>query len=165
MASSEEIAWAAGLFEGEGSISPSNRKRGLGKGIRLQINMTDLDVLERFRDVVGCGYIYKSAPPDSCKATRGQRKQMWKWYVGKIKDVERTMADFSLWLSPRRLDRYAELHSEVEAFQLLINREGTCALCGSAFTRSSYALTRRFCSGICRSRAGNLKNRRAKNLA
>ena len=43
------IEWAAGLFEGEGSIV----KRSDRDLYRLQLVMTDLDVIEDFRKVVG----------------------------------------------------------------------------------------------------------------
>ena len=42
------IEWAAGLFEGEGSMS--NKPR-------LELSMTDFDVVEKFRDVVGFGFL------------------------------------------------------------------------------------------------------------
>ncbi|RYD64903.1 MAG: hypothetical protein EOP83_08655 [Verrucomicrobiaceae bacterium] len=45
------IPWAAGLLEGEGSFSLN-----VGK-IRIQCQMTDLDVLEKLRDVLGGGSI------------------------------------------------------------------------------------------------------------
>ena len=52
------IAWAAGIFEGEGSIvvrPAGGKKPGLQR--RLQVAMTDRDVLDRFRDVVGAGTV------------------------------------------------------------------------------------------------------------
>ena len=49
-ATPEQIAWAAGLFEGEGCIS--HNRHGKPK---LAMEMTDLDVLERFARVVGFG--------------------------------------------------------------------------------------------------------------
>lgn len=41
-------AWAAGLFDGEGSVGAD----------RLQLKMVDRETVERFRDVVGCGTVY-----------------------------------------------------------------------------------------------------------
>lgn len=46
-----EIAWAAGIFEGEGSISIVWLPRG-GYPI-LKVTMTDLDVMQRFAAVTG----------------------------------------------------------------------------------------------------------------
>lgn len=42
-----DLAWAAGFFEGEGCSYSCN-----GKGIRLQINNTDLDVMQKFCHIV-----------------------------------------------------------------------------------------------------------------
>jgi hypothetical protein len=47
-----QIAWAAGLFEGEGTIVDSTGS------VQLRVKMTDLDVLERLLDVFGVGDIY-----------------------------------------------------------------------------------------------------------
>jgi hypothetical protein len=49
---SAQIAWAAGLFEGEGTIVDS------AGPVQLRVKMTDLDVLERLLDVFGVGEIY-----------------------------------------------------------------------------------------------------------
>lgn len=46
----KEIAWSAGLFEGEGSIVVYRQQR-----VILKIDMTDRDVVERFYRVVGFG--------------------------------------------------------------------------------------------------------------
>jgi hypothetical protein len=42
-----QIAWAAGLFEGEGTIVDS------AGPVQLRVKMTDLDVLERLLDIWG----------------------------------------------------------------------------------------------------------------
>jgi hypothetical protein len=47
-----EIAWAAGLFEGEGSITHVYGRT------QLRIHMTDFEVLERFLEIIGAGRIY-----------------------------------------------------------------------------------------------------------
>ena len=46
--------WAAGLFEGEGCIRKDKRKKAT---FELSLGMTDLDVVERFKDYVGDGSI------------------------------------------------------------------------------------------------------------
>ena len=55
-----EIAWAAGLFEGEGSMRhPSASQPG---GVTARLDMTDFDVVERFHAVVGVGSTFAYAP-------------------------------------------------------------------------------------------------------
>ena len=46
------IAWAAGLFEGEGTITRCDGR------LHLRMQLTDLEVLERFAEIVGTGKIY-----------------------------------------------------------------------------------------------------------
>jgi len=45
------IEWAAGLFEGEGTMYYNS-----GQAC-LELGMTDRDVVERFKEWAGCGYI------------------------------------------------------------------------------------------------------------
>lgn len=49
-----DVAWAAGLFEGEGSMSLHNPD-GRRACLRLHLGMTDFDVVERFHTIVGVG--------------------------------------------------------------------------------------------------------------
>lgn len=71
MATEAEIAWAAGLFEGEGCISFNGRGSYMPK---MQITMSDRDVLERFLEIVACGSIlekpFQRAP---------HHKRQWSW--------------------------------------------------------------------------------------
>jgi len=61
-----EIAWAAGLFEGEGYLS-------LSGGVRpyAGLNMTDEDVVRRFHEVIGVGSV--TGPH------HGAKKPRWTW--------------------------------------------------------------------------------------
>jgi hypothetical protein len=43
----EEIAWAAGLFDGEGSITLSD------DALHVRMRNTDLELIERFHDIIG----------------------------------------------------------------------------------------------------------------
>jgi hypothetical protein len=67
----EEIAWAAGLFEREGTITQS---QGV---VNMRVTSTDGDVLERFARVVKGGRVYGPYPNrrrDGCK-----RKPFYVW--------------------------------------------------------------------------------------
>src|SRR5207245_5183125 len=50
--SAEDIAWAAGLFEGEGSITQS------GGRVRLSLKMTDEESVRRFAKIIQRGTVY-----------------------------------------------------------------------------------------------------------
>lgn len=88
-----EIAWAAGIFEGEGCIYQ-------GTGVGLVINMTDKDVLERFAAIVGVGRI--RGPIAGQKANH---KSFWEWRVGRQADREAVLLAFMPWLGQRRRDK------------------------------------------------------------
>jgi len=57
----EQLAWAAGFFDGEGYCGFSMRRNGSGprtwRRIDLQINQVEPTTLERFRRAVGMGRI------------------------------------------------------------------------------------------------------------
>ena len=94
----ENLAWLAGIFEGEGSLhwtSPqpqqaSGRHPG-GQSLVLSIGMTDEDVLQSFHRIAGVGTIYGpySPKPPSTKIKWTYRSQgaeayalmvaMWHW--------------------------------------------------------------------------------------
>jgi hypothetical protein len=48
MVSSKDIAWVAGILEGEGSFQLTNE----GRSPRIALSMTDKDIIERFRSIV-----------------------------------------------------------------------------------------------------------------
>lgn len=62
-----DIAWAAGILEGEGSFNQKN-----SYAINISCNMTDLDVLEKLQRIFG-GNIY------TVKKRKEHWKQSWVW--------------------------------------------------------------------------------------
>src|SRR5262252_5128758 len=87
--SQTDIAWAAGLFEGEGSgILFRNRPR-------LAMEMADRDVLVRFQAVVG-GHLYGPR-------YRGpNRRPMYAWFIGQSETVEQIIHWFLPYMGERR---------------------------------------------------------------
>jgi hypothetical protein len=88
-----EIAWAAGLFEGEGCIV-TDKKTGYH---RLILTMTDKDVVEKFAKIVG---IERVVPLQ--RAPDPTRKPAWTWRTGKRVEVRRILATFLPYLGNRR---------------------------------------------------------------
>lgn len=83
MSRATDIAWAGGLFEGEGCIALLRFTRRTG--LALIVTSTDVDVLERFQEIVGCGSI-------TAKAQRNRRphhKQVYEWRIAGRCDVDR----------------------------------------------------------------------------
>lgn len=93
------MAWAAGLFEGEGSVTVDS-----DGGICLQINMTDLEPLQRFAQVVG-GRI--GGPYNQSRA-KPNWKPFWKWRVRGV-EAHVVFQKMAPWLGERRRNRYAEV--------------------------------------------------------
>jgi hypothetical protein len=99
-----EIAWAAGLFEGEGSLGYYSKK------CSATLVTTDRDVLERFAAVVGLGKIEKS--PRMPRPSNFAKKPQWVWKAVSFEDVQAIVAAFWPWLGERRRQRVAEVLRE-----------------------------------------------------
>ncbi len=97
----EDLAWAAGLFEGEGCIymHPNHTV----PTVRVEVTSTDLDVLEHFQQVVGFGTI---SPHVRAKP---HHKLPYKWRGSGHERSQALVAMFWPWLGPRRRGRAAEL--------------------------------------------------------
>jgi hypothetical protein len=104
----EEIAWAAGLFEGEGSMA-------LGKtyAAQLVLCMTDEDAVARFADICGCGQIY---PYPGRRA--GKDKPQWRWVAGDKRSVEDVLGALMPWFCARRAARAVELLERLSTVQI-----------------------------------------------
>ncbi len=74
-ASRSDIAWAAGLFEGEGCFTACYQRKTGRRYLHAVLVSTDQDVLERFHRIVGVGKIYPKAP------RRPEHKPCWRWQV------------------------------------------------------------------------------------
>jgi hypothetical protein len=94
----EDIAWAAGLFEGEGSLWTAGRT-----GIRASVSMTDRDVVERFCAIVGSGRV-RPLPPRQPHHT-----PQYRWEIARVEQVRELIALFRPWLGDRRRLRADEL--------------------------------------------------------
>ena len=86
MISSEDIAYLAGLFDGEGSVyfarRPEKKKKHKGKGYRIanaqrismEVTMTDESVVRWMHEVLGVGTVVK-------KPRKGKRKDGTKYLM------------------------------------------------------------------------------------
>ena len=117
MASAEQIAWAAGLFEGEGCISVRWGGSESSKGhryCRLSLRMNDGDVVKRIYDIMGVGNLYGPCMPP---VSSGNRKPFWDWHVGHANDCEFVIRTFLPFFGARRSAR------AIEALELLARIE------------------------------------------
>lgn len=53
-----ELAWAGGLFEGEGCIGIKQQASENWKGLRMQLSMCDEEPVVRFANAIGVGKVY-----------------------------------------------------------------------------------------------------------
>lgn len=140
-ASPVEIAWAAGIFEGEGSIVPTHRK-----SIRLQLHMTDQDIVRRFAALVNAGQVYS--------LERGSHKTIYYWTCGQHKAVVAFMDAVWPWLGARRRARWTELLELYAATREEAVEARVCVGCGETFApqASRQARRQKWCSHHCRDR-------------
>jgi hypothetical protein len=87
------IAWMAGLFEGEGSLSAQTTGRA---SYQMRIEMSDKDVLDRFCELAECGTVKE----------RGRRqphhKFLYRWACYKKEDVTRLLSSMLPYMGERR---------------------------------------------------------------
>jgi hypothetical protein len=97
--SSEEIAWAAGLFEGEGCMHFRGTVGKRGGNAQMRLTMTDSDVVARFAVIMGCGNSYFSHTP--VHRARGE-KPLYTWVVYTASQIIQCLELLMPWLGDRR---------------------------------------------------------------
>ena len=95
----EDLAWASGLFEGEGWITSAGASPSGSKYI-LGLSMTDRDTVERFQRVIGFGsvYVVDKGPGN---------KVQYRWVVQSFEKVQAALAMLWEGLGARRRARAA----------------------------------------------------------
>lgn len=137
-----DIAWAAGLFEGEGTIVVGRRPQY----IRVAVGMTDRDVVERLAEILG-GTARSWYPP---RVKDSGRQRMWYWIATgqRAAHVLRLLMPF---FGERRMRRAIEAMSGFESHYATVTAERTCPVCGvpfrPAYSRGSSAKV--YCSKAC----------------
>lgn len=111
MARRLDIAWAGGLFEGEGSASIVSGSRQPS----LQLVTTDEDVIVRFAEIVGRGTVRYYE--------RQENKDIWQWSVQSKADVLHVANLLTPYLGQRRTMQMAKVRRR--ALELLPASERT----------------------------------------
>lgn len=97
-----EVAWAAGLFEGEGSINLMRTKRYHIPRPRLELQSTDFDVVRKFKKVVKVGGLSRRKPRKNCK-------RVLIWSTARKAHVKYVLQLFLSYLGLRRYRRAKEV--------------------------------------------------------
>lgn len=92
--SRESLAWAAGLFEGEGSITRRHLRH-----TNLVLAMTDEDVVRRFHEIIGHGKVYGPY------VNHSGVKPQWRWACTGAKNCIAVLAALWCFLGERRKQR------------------------------------------------------------
>lgn len=103
-----ELAWAAGLFEGEGTFTLARVRRDGRPELtyaRASVVSTDRDVVERFHAAMGVGSITVEK-----RRERGH-KDLYKWGVQSRAGFKVAANKLRPWLCARRRARLAEVES------------------------------------------------------
>lgn len=105
----ENIAWAAGLFEGEGSCYFRDRKQGTSasRSACVVLNMTDEDVIRKLHRIIGLGSVNGPYQPP------GNRKPVWRWSVTGSEQPQAVLAAFWPFLCSRRQAKIAEVLAQI----------------------------------------------------
>lgn len=109
-----DLAWAAGIFEGEGCISKQ------GKSPRCSVSMSDEDVVRRLQSTLGIGSIHKT-PRSHIKSTY---KDLWTWTAGGFPSTLYVVGLLWRWLGERRRNKAEEILKW--AMALPARRRSTC---------------------------------------
>ena len=91
-----DVAWLAGIYEGEGTCTITK-----GRAIRVEVVMTDEDVVKRVYDLTGCGTV-RTLPQ-----RREDYKPAYRWSIGSV-DAVNFLTVVLPWLGQRRAQRANE---------------------------------------------------------
>lgn len=99
-----ELAWAAGLFEGEGTAGAHGER-----SVEARLGMTDEDIVRRFAEIVEVGVVRPYTPLGLGS------KPMWYWRVSSAQDVQHVMCLLWQWLGPRRRNQFRKTAERARA--------------------------------------------------
>lgn len=117
-----EIAWAAGLFEGEGSVV--HLGGATSKRWCCALAMVDRDVVEHFFEVVQVGRMYGPyGYRNDLKRKRKHHKPYWRWAVANRDGVLLLYRMFRRWMGVRRLAKLEQAAADVRTIAVTRERK------------------------------------------
>ena len=106
-ASPHNLAWAAGIIEGEGCFSHYQRSNRPSTGAAIHCEMTDEDTIRTLHKVLGVGKV-------SRRPARARRKPTWILSIQKNGEIFDTLLRLSPYLMSRRKLQAAKLFKSLE---------------------------------------------------
>lgn len=136
MWSEKEIAWMAGLFEGEGCVTINPHYRNSNPYVRVSLGMTDADVVEKFHRILGLGAV------DYNKCRPNRTKPMIYWRLGKREEIRVFLEVIAPEMGIRRSAKIEE------AIDIIIEQTKpiNCMSCGIL---CPYSQNRKYCNRNC----------------
>src|SRR6266508_3519881 len=100
---SHELAWAAGFFDGEGTVGCGHMQPDKRPHLHLSVSQADVRPLKRFQLAIGgFGRIRGPFYPNRALGHLG-RKPMFQLQIGSFETIQATVAFMWRWLSePKR---------------------------------------------------------------
>ena len=135
----EDLAWAAGLFEGEGYFGSHS----------YSISQVDRWPIDRFCEIVGFGHVLGPYQPHASKGPNA--RPFFLWRVGSREQKQSLAMLLDPWLSPRRRqavldtlhpDRRVKTHCKYGHELTQGKRQKVCITCKRAEARSPQARAR-----------------------
>lgn len=99
----EEIAWAAGLFEGEGTVYLRPQKENCSAWARSSLSMSDIEPVAQFHEIVGFGNF---GGPYGPYRKYTNEKVSYRWTCNIWEEIIILFKSFEPWLSPRRIEQF-----------------------------------------------------------
>lgn len=104
----EKLAWAAGLFEGEGCFSSwETKERNRKLYLHSTLSSTDEDVVKTFQHTIGFGNI--SGPHAKSNKAGKAMKPFWRWRACSFEHNQALIALLWPWLHYRRREKAKEI--------------------------------------------------------
>lgn len=112
----ENLAWAAGFFDGEGTIIVRKRaERGSWISCTLQLQQIDRFVLDKFKDAVNAGNV---SGPYQYPKNGYNRKPIYNYVVSGHNDVFRVVKELWPWLGPVKKEQARGVHVIISGYRL-----------------------------------------------
>ena len=99
----DELAYLAGVFDGEGSFGIWSKGEGKSKQLRENVDMSDGDIIMRFLTFFKAGVIYARVPQDP------KHKLMYSWRVNHKETAVNILRRMLPYLSKRRQAKFHEV--------------------------------------------------------
>lgn len=99
----EKLIFLAGVFEGEGSFGFWGKENKNNRYFRIQVRMTDEDIVVRFVDFFKLGHVNSYTPK------KDNLKKSWKWTIAGDKAME-VMLQMAPYLGIRRKEKFEQCY-------------------------------------------------------